>query len=32
MDLAQDMDKQRALANAVMDLPVPQNAGNFYTK
>jgi hypothetical protein len=31
MDLAQDMDRWLAVANAVMDLGVPQNAGNFLT-
>jgi exonuclease III len=31
MDLAQDMNRWRALVNAVMNLHVPQNAGNFLT-
>jgi len=31
VDLAQDKDRWLALVNAVMDLQVPQNAGNFLT-
>ena len=31
IDLAQDMDRLRALVKAVMNLRVPQNAGNFLT-
>jgi hypothetical protein len=31
IDVAQDMDRWRALVNAVMNLPVQYNAGNFLT-
>ena len=30
-DLAQNKDRWRALANAVMNLRVPQNVGNLFT-
>jgi hypothetical protein len=32
VDVAQDRDKSRALVNTVMNLQVPKNAGNFFSK
>ena len=31
IDVAEDRDRWRTLVNAVMNLPVPYNAGNFLT-
>jgi hypothetical protein len=31
IDLAQDRDKWRDLVNAIMNLQVPENTGNFST-
>jgi len=31
IDVAQDRDRWRVLVNAVMNMPVPQNAGNLLT-
>jgi hypothetical protein len=32
IDLAQEKDRWRPLVNAVMNIRVPQNAGNFLTR
>jgi len=32
IDLAKDRDRWQALVNALMNLRVPQNAGNFLTR
>jgi len=31
IDVAQNRDRRRAFVNAVMNLTIPQNAGNFLT-